>query len=196
MIDLGGRRLILGSGSPRRRELLEGLGLEFTVDPETSFVENRSHGIRHEDMPLYMAEGKSHGFHRPLEEDEILITADTMVICGDEILGKPKDRDDARRMLRLLSGREHMVTTGVVIRTARDEDPFSETSLVWMKDFTEGEINYYIDNYKPFDKAGAYGIQEWIGYAGITRIEGSYFNIMGLPVQRVYTHLSKYITLR
>lgn len=193
MPDLKGRRLILSSNSPRRKELLARLDFDFTIDARTSFIEDFPPELPHDEIPLAMARGKSLGFHRPLDDDEILITADTMVLCGGEILGKPKDRDDAVRMLRLLSGREHKVTTGVVLRSVAERDEFSQTSFVWFKDLSDEEIYYYVDKYKPFDKAGAYGIQEWIGYAGITRIEGSYFNIVGLPVQRVYTHLLAFI---
>lgn len=193
MPDLKGRRLILSSNSPRRKELLARLDLDFTIDARTSFIEDFPPELPHDEIPLAMARGKSLGFHRLLEDDEILITADTMVLCGGEILGKPKDRDDAVRMLRLLSGREHKVTTGVVLRSVAERDEFSQTSFVWFKDLSDEEIYYYVNKYKPFDKAGAYGIQEWIGYAGITRIEGSYFNIVGLPVQRVYTHLLAFI---
>ncbi len=193
MPDLKGRRLILSSNSPRRKELLARLDLDFTIDARTSFIEDFPPELPLDEIPLAMARGKSLGFHRPLDDDEILITADTMVLCGGEILGKPKDRDDAVRMLRLLSGREHKVTTGVVLRSVAERDEFSQTSFVWFKDLSDEEIYYYVDKYKPFDKAGAYGIQEWIGYAGITRIEGSYFNIVGLPVQRVYTHLLAFI---
>ena len=146
-----------------------------------------------------MAEGKSHGFHRPLADNEILITADTMVILPEtpgrpgEILGKPKDRADAVRMLRDLSGREHAVVTAVTLRDSRREETFSDTTLVWFKELSDSEIDYYIDNFRPFDKAGAYGVQEWIGYIGITRLEGSYFNVVGFPVQRVYEALLRFL---
>ena len=146
-----------------------------------------------------MSEGKSRGFHRPLDPDEILITADTMVILPPsdgrpgEILGKPKDREDAVRMLRDLSGREHHVTTAVTIRTTEREETFCDTTEVWFKELTDEEIAYYVDTCKPFDKAGAYAIQEWIGYAGITRIDGSYFNVVGFPVQKVYEALCNLI---
>ena len=140
-----------------------------------------------------MAVSKSKGFHRPLETDEILITADTVVICGEDILGKPSGREDAVRMLRKLSGRTHRVVTGVCIRDIGHKSVFSCTSEVEFKPLSDEEINYYIDRYRPFDKAGGYGIQEWIGYIGITSIRGSYFNIVGLPVQRLYTVLSEFI---
>ena len=182
------KRLILGSNSPRRRELLKGLGVDFTVDTENHFQENFGPDIPYDEVPRLMAEGKSEGFHRPLLEDEILITADTMVICPmkGEILGKPKDREDAIRMLRDLSGREHHVVTAVTVRDCHRRKTISDTTEVWFKPLSDAEITRYVDTYKPFDKAGAYAIQEWIGYIGITRIDGSYFNVVGFPVHRVY----------
>jgi len=182
------KRLILGSNSPRRRELLKGLGVDFTVDTENHFQEYFGPDIPYDEVPRLMAEGKSDGFHRPLLEDEILITADTMVICPmkGEILGKPKDREDAIRMLRDLSGREHHVVTAVTVRDCHRRKTISDTTEVWFKPLTDAEITRYVDTYKPFDKAGAYAIQEWIGYIGITRIDGSYFNVVGFPVHRVY----------
>ena len=198
-MDLHGKHIILGSNSPRRRELLKGLDIDFEVDTKNNFEERFSTDTPYDQVPRLMAEGKSNGFHRPLKEDEILITADTMVILpasGDkpgEILGKPKDREDACRMLRDLSGREHHVTTAVTIRDAHKKQTFQVTTEVWFKSLTEEEITYYVDTYKPFDKAGAYAIQEWIGHVGITRIEGSYFNVVGFPVQRVYEALQAFI---
>ncbi|MBR5257242.1 MAG: septum formation protein Maf [Bacteroidales bacterium] len=198
-MDLKGKRIILGSNSPRRRELLAGLNIDFEVDTGNDFDERFSTDTPYDEVPRLMSIGKSHGFHRPLEEDEILITADTMVILPQtddrpgEILGKPKDRADAVRMLHDLSGREHHVTTAVTLRTIDKEETFSVTTEVWFKVLTDAEIAYYVDTYKPFDKAGAYAIQEWIGFAGITRIEGSYFNVVGFPVQRVYEALQRFL---
>ena len=198
-MDLRGKHIILGSASPRRKELLKGLDIDFEVDTLNNFEESFGPEIPYDQVPLCMAQGKSHGFHRPLEENEILITADTMVILpasdtrNGEILGKPKDREDACRMLRDLSGRNHHVTTAVTIRDAQRESSFSVTTQVWFKELTEEEITYYVDTYKPFDKAGAYAIQEWIGHVGITRIEGSYFNVVGFPVQRVYEALQRFL---
>ena len=198
-MDLHGKHIILGSNSPRRRELLKGLDIDFEVDTGNNFEERFSQDTPYDQVPRLMAEGKSEGFHRPLKEDEILITADTMVILpasGDkpgEILGKPKDREDACRMLRDLSGREHHVTTAVTIRDTHRKHTFQVTTEVWFKPLTEAEITYYVDTYKPYDKAGAYAIQEWIGHVGITRIEGSYFNVVGFPVQRVYEALQAFI---
>ena len=198
-MDLKGKRIILGSNSPRRRELLKGLGIDFLVDTRNNFDENFSSETPYDEVPRLMSEGKSLGFHRPLEPDEILITADTMVILPPdngrpgEILGKPRDREDAIRMLRDLSGRGHHVTTAVTFRTVNRKETFSDTTEVWFKELTGEEIAYYVDTFKPFDKAGAYAIQEWIGYAGITRIDGSYFNVVGFPVQRVYETLLRFL---
>ncbi len=193
-MDLHGKRVILASGSPRRRELLKGLDIDFEIDTKNNFKECFSPDTPYDAVPSLMSEGKSYGFHRPLAEDEILITADTMVIIpGKEILGKPKDRQDACRMLRDLSGRSHHVITAVTLRDSQKKETFTVTTEVWFKDLSESEINYYIDKYKPFDKAGAYAIQEWIGHIGITRIEGSYFNVVGFPVQRVYEALMRFI---
>ena len=190
---LRGRRIVLGSASPRRRELLAGLGLEFTVEATPGAPETYSPDLQPEEIPSVLAVSKSEAFHRPLEPDEILITADTVVICGKDILGKPAGEEDAARMLRELSGRTHRVVTGVCLRDTERRHVFSCTSEVEFKPLTDEEIAYYIDRYRPFDKAGSYGIQEWIGYIGITSIRGSYFNIVGLPVQRLYTALSEFI---
>ena len=192
-MDTHGKRIILASNSPRRRELLAGLGFEFKVDARTLFEEEYSPETPHNMIPEMMSLGKSMGFHRELEPDEILVTSDTMVLCGSEILGKPSDRDDAVRMLRLLSGREHQVITAVTIRDIGRTKTFSVSSDVYFKDLTDEEIDYYIDNYLPFDKAGAYGIQEWIGYVGICRIDGSFYNVMGFPTQRFYEELKAFL---
>ena len=198
-MNLKGKRIILGSNSPRRRELLSGLNIDFEVDTRNDFNEYFNPDTPYDEVPRLMAEGKSHGFHRPLAKDEILITADTMVILPPsgnrpgEILGKPRDREDAVRMLRDLSGREHHVTTAVTLRTPDREETFSDTTEVWFKPLSEEEIAYYVDTFRPFDKAGAYAIQEWIGYAGITRIDGSYFNVVGFPVQKVYEALQRFL---
>ena len=198
-MNLQGKHIILGSNSPRRRELLKGLDIDFEVDTGNNFQEYFGPEIPYDQVPRLMSQGKSHGFHRPLQEGEILITADTMVILppqGErpgEILGKPKDRADALRMLRDLSGRAHHVTTAVTLRSLSREETFDVTTQVWFKPLTEEEIAYYVDTYKPYDKAGAYAIQEWIGHVGITRIEGSYFNVVGFPVQRVYEKLQSFL---
>lgn len=190
---LNGKKLILASGSPRRKELLAGLDVDFTVETDTTFNEIYDPSTPSEEVPMEMAKGKSLGFHRDLSDDEILLTSDTMVICEDRIMGKPKDRQDAVNMLKLLSGREHKVITAIYIRSNEKSTSFSETAKVFFNELTEEEISYYIDTYKPFDKAGAYGIQEWIGHIAIQRIEGSYFNIMGFPVAALYQNLLKFL---
>lgn len=193
-MDLHGKHIILASGSPRRRELLKGLDIDFEVDTQNNFKESFTADIPFEEVPRLMSEGKSAGFHRPLKNDEILITADTMVILpGKEILGKPRDRQDAFRMLRDLSGRSHLVITAVTIRDTHRQETLTATTEVWFKDLSDDEIAYYVDTYKPYDKAGAYAIQEWIGHIGIRRIEGSYFNVVGFPVQRVYEALKAFL---
>ena len=191
-MDLKGKKLILSSASPRRKELLEGLGLDFTIDPGTSFIEQYAPGTPLEQIPALMAEGKSEGFHRQLADDEILLTSDTMVYCDGVVMGKPHSRDEAISMLHHLSGRVHHVTTAVTLRGSHHKITVSDTAYVHFKTLSDNEITYYVDNFKPFDKAGAYGIQEWIGYIGITKIEGSYFTIMGLPVHLVYEKLAEF----
>lgn len=194
-MDLHGKHVILGSGSPRRRELMKSLDIDFEVDTNNNFKEDFGPEIPYDQVPVLMSEGKSQGFHRPLAPDEILVTADTMVILppsggrAGEILGKPRGREDACRMLRDLSGREHHVTTAVTLRSLRGMETFTDTTEVWFKALSEEEITYYVDHYRPYDKAGAYAIQEWIGAIGIMRIDGSYFNVVGFPVQRVYEAL-------
>ena len=189
---LSGRKIILASASPRRRELLAGLGVEFTVDTRNSFEEIAPDGLPYSLYPEYMAKGKSHGFHRDLLPDEILVTADTMVLCSDEIMGKPTDRADAIRMVQKLQNNRHSVLTGVCIRSLEKEVCFTASTDVFFDELSQEEIEYYVDTYRPFDKAGAYGVQEWVGYAGIKRIEGSYFNVVGLPVQMLYQKLKEF----
>lgn len=188
-----GKRIILGSNSPRRRELLAGLGIDFTVDTGNSFAESAEPGVEAHQVPVDMSLGKSHGFHRPLEDDEILITADTVVIIDGRVLGKPHSREEAEVMLHTLSGRTHEVVTAVTIRDKRGEKCFSVSSIVEFCRLEDWEIDSYIDNFKPYDKAGAYGVQEWIGYVGISRIEGSFYNVMGLPVHRIWQELKKFL---
>ena len=188
-----GKRIILGSNSPRRRELLAGLGIDFTVDTGNSFAESAEPGMEAHQVPVDMSLGKSHGFHRPLEDDEILITADTVVIIDGRVLGKPHSREEAEEMLHTLSGRTHEVVTAVTIRDKRGEKCFSVSSIVEFCRLEDWEIDSYIDNFKPYDKAGAYGVQEWIGYVGISRIEGSFYNVMGLPVHRIWQELKKFL---
>ena len=187
------KRIILGSNSPRRRELLAGLDLSFTVDTGNRFEEILPAGAQAREVPLLMSEGKSHGFHRPLEPDEVLITSDTVVIVEGEVLGKPHSRAQAQQMLQKLSGRTHEVVTAVTLRDAVREKSFSVSTQVVFAELTRQEIDYYIDKYQPYDKAGAYGIQEWIGYVGISSIEGSFYNVMGFPVHRVWKELQDFL---
>ena len=192
-MDIKGKKIILGSNSPRRKELLGGLDIDFTVDTGNTFEEVYDPSTAHERIPEVLSEGKSYGFHRELADDEVLITSDTLVLCGDRVMGKPHSREEAIDMLRCLSGREHKVITAVTIRDSRRCKTTADTALVYFKELTDNEIEYYFDQYRPFDKAGAYGIQEWIGYIGIDKIEGSYFTIMGLPVHLVYKELLNFI---
>lgn len=192
-MDLKGKKIILASASPRRRELLSGMDVEFTVDTRNDFDEVYSDATPQEQIPSVLSQGKSYGFHRDLSEGEILITSDTLVLCADRVMGKPHSREEAVDMLRFLSGREHKVITAVTIRDNEKCRTSSDTAIVHFKSLSENEIIYYVDRYKPFDKAGAYGIQEWIGYVGIDRIEGSYFTIMGLPVHLVYSELQYFL---
>ena len=192
-MDTKGKRIILGSNSPRRRELLAGLDIDFIVDTGNDFEDTYDPSTPHEMIPEILSEGKSYGFHRALETEEILITSDTLVLCGDKVMGKPHSREEAFDMLKLLSGREHKVITAITLRDINRTITTSDTAVVYFKELTDSEINYYIDTYRPFDKAGAYGIQEWIGYIGIGKIEGSYFTIMGFPVHLVYQELLNFI---
>ena len=185
-------RIILASRSPRRQQLLRDLGLRFEVveiDYDESFPEN----LKGEVAAISLAKGKSDSFRNFLSDSEIVITADTIVWCNNKVLGKPVDYEDARRMIRELSDNTHEVITGVNLLSAKKEVSFAETTRVTFKELSDEEIDYYIKEFKPFDKAGAYGIQEWIGIAACSRIEGSYFNVVGLPVQRVYQELMKFI---
>ena len=192
-MDIKDKKIILASASPRRKELLAGLCVDFEVDTRNNFEEVIDPSIPHEEIPEVLSVGKSNGFHRPLENNEILITSDTLVLCEGKVMGKPSSRKDAYEMLKMLSGQDHKVITAVSIRDHKRIVTFSDTAIVSFKSLTDNEIYFYIDNFKPFDKAGAYGIQEWIGYIGIERIEGSYFTIMGFPVHLVYKHLQDFI---
>jgi len=193
-------RITLASQSPRRRELLAGLDVRFEVEPSKDEGEFYNEDIPHSQVPEYLARHKSETFHRELYEDEILITADTLVFCPEgasasvdecTILGKPADREEAYRMLRSLSGKSHYVLTGVVLRSLNCLRSFTSTTEVTFREMSDEEIYYYIDNYAPYDKAGAYGVQEWIGYAAISSIKGSYYNVMGLPVEQLFVELTQ-----
>ncbi|WP_461641896.1 Maf-like protein [Labilibaculum euxinus] len=184
-------QLILASQSPRRHQMLKELGLIFEI--RTKEVEEiYPEGLIPDQIPVYLAELKAKAFEQDLNSNELVITADTIVCVDDWILGKPNDRDDAVKMLNALSDRSHQVISGVCLMSKDKKISFSTTTNVHFKALSEEEIDYYIDNYKPFDKAGAYGIQEWIGFIGIDGIEGSYFNVVGLPIQRLYQELLKF----
>lgn len=185
-------KLILASNSPRRRELLAGMDLEFSVDTGNNFEETLPEGVPAEEVPLLLSRGKSLGFHRPLEEGEVLLSADTVVIVDSCVLGKPHSASEAATMLRRLSGREHQVVSAVTLRDSGRTLSFSDSATVCFNTLSEGEIDYYIEHYRPFDKAGAYGIQEWIGYIGISGISGSFFTVMGLPVHKVWSALKSF----
>lgn len=186
------RRIILASNSPRRRQLMEGLGIPFEVMVLPGVDESYPQSLPAQEIAEYISREKAEPYKTVMGEDWLVVTADTTVVVGSEILGKPHDKSDAQRMLRMLSGRTHQVVTGVCLTTNKHQDSFSVSTDVTFKHLSEEEIDYYIDNYKPYDKAGAYGIQEWIGYIGVTGLNGSYFNVMGLPVQRLWGELKKW----
>ena len=185
--------IILGSGSPRRKYLLEEMGLEFRVMVNNFLEETWPDGLSKEGIPVYLAELKAGHIMGTVPENTLLITADTIVWMDGEVINKPADREEAINMLGRLSGNMHEVLTGVCLRTAARKHSFCASSLVWFTSLSDEEINYYVDQYQPFDKAGAYGIQDWIGYIGVEKIEGSYFNVMGLPLQRMYHELKGFL---
>lgn len=191
--QLRGHRLILASKSPRRRELMRGAGLDFTLADNFAVEETYPADLPVRSVPLYLARLKAAAYPVPLDDDQILITADTVVILDEQIIGKPRDREDAIGMLTRLSGREHVVITGVCLTGAHRSKGFSVGSRVTFRELGRDEIEYYVDKYQPYDKAGAYGIQEWIGYVGIKGVKGSFYNVMGLPVQSLYINLIKFI---
>ena len=184
-------KVILASNSPRRKELLSGLGVAYEVRTLPDVDESYPATLQGEEIPLYIAREKADAYRRLLHADELMITADTIVWLNGRVLGKPHDREDAMQMLRDMSGRTHEVYTGVCLTTTHWQHSFSARTEVRFSVLTEEEITYYVDKFSPMDKAGAYGVQEWIGYIGVEYIAGSYYNIMGLPVQRLYRELCK-----
>ena len=193
MLDnLKNYHIILASNSPRRRELLAGLGIDFEVRVLPDIEENYPPTLPVSQIAQYIAKEKALAYREMMTDDQLIITADTVVIAAGEVMGKPVDAADAYRILRKLSGCKHQVITGICLTSTAVQREFSVTTDVAFKQLTDDEIHYYINHYHPFDKAGAYGIQEWIGYIGVTGLEGSYFNVMGLPVQRIYTELSQF----
>ena len=186
-------RIILASHSPRRRQLLKDAGIVYELAEGYDVEEVYPASLPIERVPVYLSELKSSAYPNELKASDILITADTVVCLHGRIIGKPADREDAASILGRLSANRHTVVTGVTLRTAEMKHSFSVHSDVFFKKLTGEEIEYYIDTYKPFDKAGAYGIQEWIGYVGIERIEGSFYNVMGLPVQQLCLKLGDFV---
>jgi len=182
--------VVLGSNSPRRRELLSDMGVKFRVEAIKGIDESYPANLPVGEIPVYLARIKANG--HPLKPDELLITADTVVVLDDAVLGKPVDEDDARRMLRSLSGRAHRVVSGVCVTTRDRVESFADTSIVHFAELSGDEIDYYIEHYHPLDKAGAYGIQEWIGNIGIAGINGDFYNVMGLPTRKLYQVLKMF----
>lgn len=184
--------IILASNSPRRKELLAGIDVNFDVRVIRDIDESYPASLPTKDIAEYVSRKKATVYRQQMASDELIITADTIVVLDSEVMGKPHDEADASRMLHELSGRTHQVITGVTLTTIDRQRSFSVETDVTFKSLTDEEINYYIQHYKPFDKAGAYGIQEWIGHIGVTALKGSYFNVMGLPVQRIYEALRQF----
>lgn len=184
-------KIVLASNSPRRRELLSGLNLEYTVRVLPDIDESYPDTLKGEEIPMYISREKAKAYRNSMAEDELIITADTVVCINEKVLGKPRTQEKAKEMLRELSGKTHQVITGVCLMTCGLQRTFSATTQVTFDVLTEDEIEFYVEKFRPLDKAGAYGVQEWIGFVGVSRLEGSYFNVMGLPVQRLYQELKK-----
>lgn len=189
MMYLKGNELVLASASPRRKWLMEELGVPFSVQPK-NVEEIYPETLKREEIPVFLSKLKANAFTQEELQEKVVLTADTIVWLGDSELQKPTDLEDAKRMIRLLSGTSHEVYTAFTVRTSKKTISNFDRTEVHFRDLTEEEIDYYVENYKPLDKAGAYGIQEWIGYIGIEKIEGCYFNVMGLPLRKVYSVLS------
>lgn len=184
--------IVLASNSPRRKELLQRMGLNFKVRTLFGIDESYPNSLRGEDIVRYISRSKANAYRSSMAPNEMLITADTIVYIDGEVLGKPKSAEEAKNMLHKLSGKTHQVITGVTIVTADRSENFGVTSQVKFCQLSDEEINFYVDNYLPFDKAGSYGIQEWIGIVAVEEIKGSYFNVVGLPVQRLYQKLKTF----
>lgn len=190
--NLNRYKILLASKSPRRRELLTQLRVPFNVITIGGINESYPKDLPALEVPLYIGMAKARVYAAHIHENEMVITADTVVICDERIMGKPKDAAEAHEMLRFLSGKTHRVATGVVITTAEKQESFTTVTEVTFSELTDGEINYYVENYLPYDKAGGYGIQEWIGAVAVSSIKGSYYNVMGLPVHQLYQHLKQF----
>ena len=183
-------QIVLASNSPRRQELLKGLDIPFTVRVKEDISEDYPHDLPVDQIPRFIAKKKAAAYD--IGDNELLITADTVVVLDREVMGKPHNASDAKRMLRALSGYTHQVVTGVCLTTRQRQRAFTTVTDVTFKELSDEEIDYYVTHYHPFDKAGAYGVQEWIGYIGVTKLQGGYFNVMGLPVQRIYQELKRF----
>ena len=190
---LGKYNIILASKSPRRQQLLKELGINFTIYTKDGIKENFPDNLIKEEIPVFLSKVKANCYNDIIRENTILITSDTIVWHKDKILGKPKNKNEANKILQFLSGGKHTVITGVTLKSKYKEHSFFCSTDVFFKNLSSDEIEYYIKNYKPYDKAGAYGIQEWIGYIGIKKIYGSYFNVVGLPVQKLFVELEKFL---
>jgi septum formation protein len=188
--NLNKYQVILASKSPRRKDLLTALGVDFKVKEQTNQDESYPETLQGAKIVEFLAKQKSSSFET--KENELIISADTIVCVENKVLGKPNNEYEAKEMLKLLSGKTHQVFTGVCLKTKENQRVFSVTSSVTFSSLSDEEIDFYIKNFQPFDKAGAYGIQEWIGFIGIQSISGSYWNVMGLPLQRLYQELKKF----
>ena len=189
--NLNKYRIVLASNSPRRKELLSGLGIRYEVKTLPDIDESYPEGLDGMEIPAFIARSKADAYRSVMQADELIITADTIVWLDGKVMGKPRDAEEAREMLRALSGQTHQVITGVCLTTPVYQKAFATMTDVTFATLSEEEIAYYVDRYSPMDKAGSYGIQEWIGFIGVESISGSYFNVMGLPIQRLYTELKK-----
>ena len=189
--NLNKYRIVLASNSPRRKELLSGLGIQYEVKTLPDIDESYPEGLDGMEIPAFIARSKADAYRSVMQPDELIITADTIVWLDGKVMGKPRDAEEAREMLRALSGQTHQVITGVCLTTPTYQKAFATMTDVTFATLSDEEITYYVDRYSPMDKAGSYGIQEWIGFIGVESISGSYFNVMGLPIQRLYTELKR-----
>lgn len=189
--NLNKYKIILASNSPRRKELLSGLGVDYEVKTLPDVDESYPDGLSGEEIAKHIARGKAEAYRSLIQADELVITADTIVWLDGTVMGKPKDEEEAKDMLMRLSGKTHQVITGVCLTAASTQKTFATVTDVTFATLTDEEVDYYVTRYQPMDKAGSYGVQEWIGFVGVENLSGSYFNVMGLPIQRLYTELKK-----
>ena len=189
--NLNKYKVILASNSPRRKELLSGLGVDYEVKTLPDVDESYPDGLSGEEIAKHISRGKAEAYRSLIQADELVITADTIVWLDGTVMGKPKDEEEAKDMLMRLSGKTHQVITGVCLTTASMQKTFATVTDVTFATLTDEEVDYYVTRYQPMDKAGSYGVQEWIGFVGVENLSGSYFNVMGLPIQRLYTELKK-----